>query len=126
MAGAKQHNPPSAAPHQPFWACRCLRSELRRMIRALATRTASALEDGFFGSGVFASPAVGIMVDCVAAIEPWPTGCTLIGPVDVGLLSGIMDNARRPNSFDARKRPGCRSRSPTLLAEPGRLFAAVN
>jgi hypothetical protein len=79
---------------QPFWACRCFRSELRRMIRAFATRTASALGDGFFDSGVLGSaPVVGIMSSCVGAVEPCAPGCMFMGPVDVGLLLGMMDNA---------------------------------
>jgi hypothetical protein len=95
------------ARHQPFWACRCFRSELRRMILAFATRIASALDDGFFGSGVLVSaPAVGIMSNCVGAIEPCSTGCTLMGPVEVGLLFGIMDNSRLPSSFGAREKSG--------------------
>jgi hypothetical protein len=92
--------------HQPFWACRCFRSELRRMILAFAIRTASVLGDGFFGSGVSVSaPAVGIQgSNGVAAIEPCSTGCMLIGPVIFALLFGILDNARLPGWFDARKR----------------------
>jgi hypothetical protein len=89
---------------QPFCACRCFRSELRRVIRALATRTASVRGDCFFGGGAFVSvPAVGIMRNCVGAIEPCSTGCMLIGPGDVGLLLGIMDNQRLPGSFKVRK-----------------------
>jgi hypothetical protein len=80
--------------HQPFWACRCFRSELRRIIRAFAIRTASVLGDGFFDGDAFVSAsAVGIMRNWVAAVEPCSTGCTLMGPVDVGLFLGIIDNA---------------------------------
>jgi hypothetical protein len=87
--------------HQPFWACRCFRSELRRIIRAFAIRTASALGVCFFDSRVFVSvSAVGIMRNCMAAIEPCSTGCTLMGPVDVDLFLGIIDNALLPRSFD--------------------------
>jgi hypothetical protein len=94
-----------AAPHQPFWACRCFRNELRRVIRAFAIRTASDLGDCFFGSGVLVSAAVaGLMRNCVAAVEPCATGCTLIGPADVGLRFGIMDNARTPGWFDEPRR----------------------
>jgi hypothetical protein len=90
--------------HQPFWACRCFRSEFRRIILAFAIRTASVLGDRFFASDVFVSAsAVGIMSNCVGAIEPFSTGCMLMGPVDVGLLLGIMDNAQIQSSFDARK-----------------------
>jgi hypothetical protein len=91
-----------AAPRQPFWACRCFRNELRRVIRAFAIRMASDLGDCFFGSGVLVSAAVvGLMRNCVAAVEPCATGCTFIGPADVGLRFGIIDNARAPGWFDA-------------------------
>jgi hypothetical protein len=81
---------------QPFCACRCFRSELRREIRALATRTASVRDDCFFGSGGGVSaPVVGIMRNCAGAIEPCSTGCMLIGPGGVGWLFGIIDNTRR-------------------------------
>jgi hypothetical protein len=75
------------------------------MILAFATRTASVLVGGFSGSGVFVSaPAVGIMGSSgVGIVEPCSRGCTFMGPVDVGLLLGIMDNSRLPSSFDARK-----------------------
>jgi hypothetical protein len=87
--------------HQPFWACRCFRSELRRIIRAFAIRTASVLGVCFFDRRVFVSvSAVGIMRNCVGAIEPCSTGCTVMGPVDVDLFLAIMDNALRPSSFD--------------------------
>ena len=80
--------------HQPFWACRCFRSELRRMIRAFAIRTASVLGVCFFEGGSFVSvPAVGIMLNCVGAIELCWNGCTFMGPADVGLRLGITDNA---------------------------------
>jgi hypothetical protein len=69
------------------------------MIRALAMRTASVLGDGFFGRCVSA-PAVGSMLNCVGAIEPCWTGCTLMGPLDVGFFAGITDNARHSSSFD--------------------------
>jgi hypothetical protein len=68
------------------------------MIRALAIRTASVLGDCFFGVVVSAS-AVGIMLNCVGAVEPCWMGCTLIGPADVGLLLGIIDNAHLSRSF---------------------------
>jgi hypothetical protein len=84
---------------QPFWACRCFRSELQRMIRAFAIRTASVLDDCLFGRCV-SMPLVGSIRDCVAAVELCSTGCTLMGPGDVGLLFAIMDNSRRPAWFD--------------------------
>lgn len=88
------------------------------MIRAFAIRTASVLLGRFFGYGVlFCAPAVGIIGSSgVAAIEPCATGCTLMGPGDVGLLFGIIDNARLPSSFDARECP--------RLAQTGTLLGA--
>jgi len=77
---------------------------LRRIIFAFAIRTASILGDRCFGTGIFASAlAVGIISNCVGAIERWAIGCTLMGPGDVGLRLGIMDNSRLPSSFDALK-----------------------
>ncbi len=75
------------------------------MILALAIRTASVLGDCFFGGrGGVSAPAVGIMSNCVGAIEPCATGCMVIGPVDAAVLLGIIDNARAPSSFDAGNR----------------------
>lgn len=93
--------------HQPFWACRCFRSEFRRIILAFATWTASVLVGGFFGCGIFIGfPAIGIMgSNCVGAIELCTTGCTLMGPDDVGLRLGIRDNSRMQRSFTAPKTP---------------------
>jgi hypothetical protein len=71
------------------------------MIRAFAIRTASVLGVCFFER----VPAVGSMPNCVGAIEPCWTGCTLIGPVDVGLFLGITDNSQLSSSFD-RLAPG--------------------
>jgi hypothetical protein len=72
------------------------------MIRAFATRTASALGDRFFESGVSApAPAVGIMSSWVGAIELCGAGCTLIGPADVGLRFGILDNSQMQSLFTA-------------------------
>jgi hypothetical protein len=71
---------------------------LRRVIRALAMRTASVLGDGFFGC--VSAPPVGCMRNCVGAVEPCWAGCTLIGPVRVGLFPGITDNAHHSSSFD--------------------------
>ena len=73
------------------------------MIRAFATRTASVRVDRCFGYGVFSCPpGVGIMgSNGVAAIEPCAPGCTLMGPGDVGLRFGIMNNACVPSLFDA-------------------------
>jgi hypothetical protein len=75
------------------------------MIRAFATRTASALADGFSESVFVPAPAVDIMSNGVGAFELSATGCTLIGPVDVGLRLGIMDNAYRPSWFESPYEP---------------------
>jgi hypothetical protein len=80
-----------------------LRSELRRMIRAFAIWTACALGDGFFDSVFVSATVVGIMSNCVAAIEPCAPGCTLMGPADVGLRFGMTDNAQMQSSFTALK-----------------------
>jgi len=86
------------------------------MILAFATRTACALGDGFFDSGVFVSATVvGIMSNCVGAFEPSATGCTLIGPGDVGLRLGILDNARLPRSFDAWEGRACATGAPVVV-----------
>jgi|SRR3984893_8457275 hypothetical protein len=79
----------------PFWASRCFRREFLRVILALAARTASALVGCCFGCGVFAAfPAVGIIGSPCVGIEPRSRGCIVIGPVDVGLLLGILNTAR--------------------------------
>jgi hypothetical protein len=50
----------------------------------------------FFGGVVFCSPTVGIAGStCVGIVEIFSTDCVLIGPVGVGLISGILDTARR-------------------------------
>ena len=65
------------------------------MIRAFAIRTASVLGVCFFEcDGGVSAPAVGSMPNCVGAIEPCWTGCTLIGPVGVDLRLGIANNAQ--------------------------------
>jgi hypothetical protein len=69
------------------------------MIRAFAIRTASVLGDRFFERGVSA-PVVGSIPNCVGAIEPCWTGCTLMGPVGVDFLPGITDNSQLSSSFD--------------------------
>jgi hypothetical protein len=87
---------------------------LRRIIRAFAIRTASVLGVCFFDSRVFGSvSAVGIMRNCMGAIEPCSTGCTLMGPVDVDLFLGTIDNALLPSSFDRpSKKPRPFKRAP--------------
>ena len=71
------------------------------MIRAFAIRTASALGDRFFESALVSVPAVGIISSCVGAIELCRAGCTLIGPADVGLRLGILDNSQLQSLFTA-------------------------
>jgi hypothetical protein len=89
-----------------------LRSELRRMIRAFAIWTACALGDGFFESVFVSAAAVGIMSNGVGALEACAPGCTLMGPADVGLRFGILDNAQMQRSFDAREGPACATGAP--------------
>jgi hypothetical protein len=80
----------------PFWASRCFRREFVRVILALAARIASILVDCWFGSGVFATfLAVGIKGSPCVGIEPRSRGCIVIGPVDIGLLLGILNAASR-------------------------------
>jgi hypothetical protein len=71
------------------------------MIRAFAIWTACALGDGFFGSVFVSATVVGIMSNCVGAIEPCAPGCTLMGPADIGLRLGIMDNSHEQSWFTA-------------------------
>jgi hypothetical protein len=60
------------------------------MIFAFAIRTASVLGDRFFAVDGFVSiSTVGIISNCVAAVEPCATGWTLMGPVDAGLRFAI-------------------------------------
>jgi hypothetical protein len=79
-----------------FWASRCFRRDFLRDILALAARTASVLVGCCFGCGAFAgSPAVGIIGSpCVCILEP-RSGCIVIGPVDIGLLLGILNMVSR-------------------------------
>jgi len=88
------------------------------MIRAFAMRTASVLGDCFFGRDAGASaPAVGSMRNCVGAVEPCWKGCTLIGPVDVGLFPGITDNSNLSSSFNGFvKRPSSVTGAGEILA----------
>jgi hypothetical protein len=93
----------------PFWASRCFRSEFPRIILALAARTASVLVGCCFGCGAFAAfPTVGIIGSpCVGMIEPRSRGCIVIGPVDFGLLLGILNTASgsvtKPTTCTARR-----------------------
>jgi hypothetical protein len=87
-----------------FCACRCFRSELRRVRRAFAARTASFLvnlafetdalgRDAVLESGIAGSTGAGI-------VELRSTGWTLIGPGYRRLPFCIDDNAWLPNLFD--------------------------
>src|ERR1700722_12807525 len=80
-------------------ASRCFRRELRRVILAFATRTASALVRLFLGWGAFFNlPPVGIIGDTgVVVFEARSTGCVFMGPV-----TGIFDNSIWASLF---KRP---------------------
>jgi hypothetical protein len=100
---------------QPFWACRCLRSELRRMILAFATRTACALGAGFLERVLVSATVVGIISNCVGACEPSAAGCTLMGPGDVGLRLGILDNARLASWFGVGKAPPRATGAPVVV-----------
>jgi hypothetical protein len=79
--------PPSGG--QFFWASRCFRSDFRRVIRAIAARTASVRVRAFFaGAGPFGlpclsalAPALGMIGSICVGIDRLPsTGCILIGP----------------------------------------------
>jgi hypothetical protein len=69
---------------------RLLAQESCRAIFAFAARSTSDLIGCFFGCGVlFCSPTIGILGGtCIGIVETFLTGCVLIGPVGVGLLSG--------------------------------------
>ena len=69
-----------------FRASRCFRKDSRRVISALAARTASALVGLCFGSGVLFTLTVGRT--WVGNIEGRLIGCVVIGPV-AGLSLGI-------------------------------------
>ena len=76
-----------------FIASRCFRKDSRRVISALAARTASALVDRCFGSGVLFTPTAGsVGRTWVGNIERRSIGCVFIGPV-AGLFLGILENA---------------------------------
>jgi len=108
-----------SAQRYPFCACRCFRKELRRMIRAFAARTASFLVSFAFGDTALAQSASfepGIAGSNGAGIvEPWLTGCMLMGPTCRGLLVCIRDNALPPNLFEVVDRTG--------LQQPSSAFA---
>jgi hypothetical protein len=81
---------------------------LRRVILALATRTASVLVVFCLGRGgcgaFFNFPPIGIIGNTgVGTFEARSTGCVIMGPV-TGLSLGILDNAIRPNSFENPRR----------------------
>jgi hypothetical protein len=79
-----------------------LRRDSRRIIFALAARTASVLTDRFFGIAVFGlSPTAGIIgCDWAGLVEPCSAGCMLMGPVNGDLRRGIADNALLSALFD--------------------------
>jgi hypothetical protein len=56
--------------------------------------------------------------NCVGAIELCATGCTLMGPADVGVRLGIMDNSQMLRSFTANQSRGstyrCYNRAPPV------------
>jgi hypothetical protein len=84
-----------------FRASRCFRKELRRVILAFATRTASVLVGFCFGwdAGAARLSTVGILGStCVGIVEARSAGCILIGPVTV-LFLGMSDNSFLPNLF---------------------------
>jgi hypothetical protein len=79
--------PPSGS--QFFWASRCFCSDFRRVIRAIAARTASLRVRGFVaGAGPFGfaclsalAPALGMTGSiCIGMDRLWSMGCILIGP----------------------------------------------
>ena len=104
-----------------FWASRCFRSELRRVILAWAARTASARVCFFSGGGDLVScfvsvRAAGIVGSiCVDAVGACSAGCIRIGPVplDRGCLLG-MDGQRGPIIFVRPVQSGYRN----LVAAP--------
>jgi hypothetical protein len=74
---------------QLFWASRCFWSDFRRVIRAIAARTASVRVRGFFGgAGPFGfpclsalAPALGMIGSICVGVDRLPSmGCILIGP----------------------------------------------
>jgi hypothetical protein len=87
-----------------FWACRCFLSEFRRVIRALASRTASPLVGLAFGDTTFrrlASSDPGMAGSTgTGIVELRSAGCIFIGPTGRDLRFSISDNALAPNSFD--------------------------
>jgi hypothetical protein len=78
-----------AAGPQFFWASRCFRSDSRRIIRAIAARTASVRVRGFFtGAGALGFACLGALVlamgiigsICVGVDGLRSMGCIPIGP----------------------------------------------
>jgi hypothetical protein len=89
-----------------FRACRCFRKDSRRVISALAARTASAIVGFCFGSSVLFTPTCGSLGRAwVGNIEGRSIGCVIIGPI-AGLFWGILENAFLTISFKhARQDP---------------------
>jgi hypothetical protein len=90
-----------------FRACRCFRKDSRRVISALAARSASAIVGFCFGSNVLFTPTVGsVGRTWVNNIEGRPIGCVIMGPV-AGLFLGILENAFLAISFKHATTPRC-------------------
>jgi hypothetical protein len=88
-AWARQKAEAAAGSVQLFWASRCFRRDFRRVIRAIAARTASVRVRGAFaaaGPSGFPclsamAPALGMIGSICVGIDRLPsTGCILIGP----------------------------------------------
>jgi hypothetical protein len=83
FASWTERTTPDRERYYSFCACRCFRKELRRVILALAARTASLLDSTFgidtFGTSKSSEPG---MAGSTAAsiVELWLTGCMLMGP----------------------------------------------
>jgi hypothetical protein len=92
-----------------FRACRCFRKDSRRVISALAARTASAIVGFCFCSGVLFTPTYGsVGRTWVDNIEGRSIGCVIIGPI-AGLFLGILENAFLAISLKHATRP-CRDK----------------
>jgi hypothetical protein len=79
--------PPSCG--QVFWASRCFWSDFRRVIFAIAARTASVRVRGFFAdAGPVGFPCLSALASalgmtgsiCIGMDRLWSMGCILIGP----------------------------------------------
>jgi hypothetical protein len=94
-------------------ASRCFRKELRRVMLAFATRTASFLDVGFrSGCGAF----VNFLPISVGAFAARSTGCVFIGPM-TGLFLSIGDNSIWSNLFNGHADIEVRGISPPSFVE---------